>query len=373
MQVRTPPLYQSDEEKDTVPFVLGLFRPRIVLPALADTWSDAQLRSLFAHELAHIKRADLWARWVGLLLCAVQWFNPFVWWAVRRAELASELACDEAVLVEADIAPPQYAEHLLAIASQVSEPGRWVAVAMAKRGDLESRLEGILASRQRGGTSHGKMAFALAILLSFPIAMVAEDSSKPMARPTVILDPGHGGADAGGLSSSGIVEKERNLTLAAFLKKTLVAEGVEVVMTREKDRFLPLKQRVRKATEVKDGIFVSLHFNTHTDPKIQGGEIYVSQGGEAKSMVIGERIMANLLGHAGVKKRFVKENETFLLLRESLHPALLIEGGFLSSPAEAKRIGDDAYLRKMARAIADGLLDRRSPRSIEEKVERGGT
>ncbi len=81
------------------PALLGCLRPRLLLPVgLIDTASDAQLRHVFLHELAHIKRGDIWIGWLVNLLVAMHWFNPVLWWARKRIAIDREQACDATVL-----------------------------------------------------------------------------------------------------------------------------------------------------------------------------------------------------------------------------------------------------------------------------------
>lgn len=79
--------------------VHGLLRPVLLLPADAvERHTTAELRGIFLHELQHLKRADCAWTWLGLIACAVHWFNPLAWLLFRRFCADRELACDEAAL-----------------------------------------------------------------------------------------------------------------------------------------------------------------------------------------------------------------------------------------------------------------------------------
>jgi Antirepressor regulating drug resistance, predicted signal transduction N-terminal membrane component len=81
------------------PTLLGFLRPRLLLPAgLATSFSREELRHVFLHELAHIKRGDILAGWLMLALQIVHWFNPLVWVAFYRLRVDRELACDALAL-----------------------------------------------------------------------------------------------------------------------------------------------------------------------------------------------------------------------------------------------------------------------------------
>lgn len=81
------------------PALLGFLRPRLLLPrTLLDSASPDELRYVFLHELAHLKRRDILTGWLAYVLMAVHWFNPVLWWARRRHAADRELACDACVL-----------------------------------------------------------------------------------------------------------------------------------------------------------------------------------------------------------------------------------------------------------------------------------
>lgn len=98
MGVRTPvTLVETDAISS--PGLFGFIRPRLLLPkGLISNFNREELRHVFLHELAHVKRGDIFAGWVMLVLQAIHWFNPFVWLAFHRVRADRELACDALAL-----------------------------------------------------------------------------------------------------------------------------------------------------------------------------------------------------------------------------------------------------------------------------------
>src|SRR5690606_28503480 len=94
-------------------------------------------------------------------------------------------------------------------------------------------------------------------------------------RPTVVIDPGHGGVDPGATGVSGTYEKDLVLRYGLALRDALEKTGrYRVVMTRDDDRFIPLRGRVQIANEVGGDLFLSLHANTHPSRKLRGASVY---------------------------------------------------------------------------------------------------
>ena len=194
---------------------------------------------------------------------------------------------------------------------------------------------------------------------------------------TVCLDAGHGGNDTGE-RSGGIEEKKYTLLLAKELQDQLTRAGFKVVMTRTTDTRMELSDRTDIARRRKADLFVALHFNTWPGDRneVRGVETYCltpagttssnaqgegdtrwlkANGNDEKNLLLAYHLQKSLVRGLAVEDRGVKRAR-FQVLREAAMPAVLIEGGFLSHPAEQKRILDPAYRRQMARAIVDGLL-----------------
>ena len=100
----------------------GWRRPRILIPACALGWSDERVRTVLAHEIAHVARRDWLVQSMAETLRALLWWNPLAWLACRALRHDSELACDDAVL-RCGVGPTAYADELLQIARIVA-PGR---------------------------------------------------------------------------------------------------------------------------------------------------------------------------------------------------------------------------------------------------------
>lgn len=194
---------------------------------------------------------------------------------------------------------------------------------------------------------------------------------------TVILDPGHGGKDPGATNSLG-TEAAYNLKLAGRVKSQLQAQGFKVVMTRESDRFLSLQERVNLANAVKEkAIYISIHFNSG-GPAARGIETFtLSPPGVAhygrdfipadnQQRSGNEHDSANIALATSVHGSILRRLQThtfdrgikrarFSVLSGVCHPAILLEGGFMSHSYEARLIDNEAYQKSLATGIVEAI------------------
>ena len=234
-------------------------------------------------------------------------------------------------------------------------------------------------------------------IFSHPIATVGEkvyvsrvDFSKlidPVLRPTfiqnagdfntVVLDPGHGGKDPGATNPFG-TEANYNVNVADRVKNQLESKGFKVVMTRDSNLYLSLQQRVDFANSVKgNAIYVSIHFNsgnstargietfTLSPPGIPNYE-HVFKEADLTSRAGNEHDSANIAlatsVHGSILRRLGQntldrgiKRARFSVLSGVRHPAILLEGGFMSHPNEARLIENPSYQAAIANGIVDAI------------------
>jgi beta-lactamase regulating signal transducer with metallopeptidase domain/HEAT repeat protein len=172
-----PRLLQSDEAK--MPFACGILAPTIVLPTECESWSLDRRHAVLLHELAHVRRHDLFGHTLGRLVCAVYWFHPLVWTAAKQLRSESERACDDLALACGTRAT-DYAEHLLDIVTSVrrdSTPA--VALAMARRKEFEGRMLAILDPELRHSSPSRRQSAALITSLALIAVVVGAAAPAP--------------------------------------------------------------------------------------------------------------------------------------------------------------------------------------------------
>lgn len=187
-------------------------------------------------------------------------------------------------------------------------------------------------------------------------------------KPVVVIDAGHGGKDPGKVGCNGALEKEVNLQIALRLKILLEQNDVFVVMTREDDCDLAsenatnrknedLKARVNLTREVSPAVMVSIHQNSFTEEDVDGAQVFYYSGsadGKRLGIMVQEHLKQEL---SDGNQRVAKANKEYYLLKQAECPAVIVECGFLSNPAEAELLVTKEYQEKVAFAIHLGILE----------------
>ncbi len=192
---------------------------------------------------------------------------------------------------------------------------------------------------------------------------------------TVVLDAGHGGQDGGGHTLRGF-EKDYTLDVINGLKASLEAKGLRVLLTRGDDEYLSLEHRAELANAVPNAVFVSVHFNSG-EAEASGVEVYAmtprgaastsdnrtaldqlqqmpGNDFDSASLALANCVHHAVLGDLGVADRGVKRAR-FAVLRLTHAPAILVEGGFMTSGNDSRQITDPVWREKLAESIAVGV------------------
>ena len=239
---------------------------------------------------------------------------------------------------------------------------------------------------------------ALALALSPAPAVAAADSALDRFD-TVVLDPGHGGDDEGARGANGVVEKELVLDVARRLRRRLNAAGMQVLLTRERDVYVPLVDRTTIANEARGDLFISIHANAAPARAARGIETFflsLEASDDAARQVaarenaafrdlavpavasddplvgiLGDLAAAELMQESdefarlaqhelssldGAPSRGVKQ-APFVVLMGLEMPAALVEIGFVSNPHDAQALAADERRERIAQALARAVLE----------------
>ena len=200
------------------------------------------------------------------------------------------------------------------------------------------------------------------------VSAAISNISGTQTKLKVVIDPGHGGNDPGGIGVSGVLEKDVNLSVALFLKANLESQGMEVIMTRDTDKALyssesstnkkkeDLAKRIEIITDTNPDFVLCIHQNIFTDAKYSGAQVFYYQESE-ESARLAACLQAQLI--AGVdpdNTRVPKSNMNYYMLKNSPVPIVIVECGFLTNAEEEAKLGTEEYQRKLAWNIYLGTM-----------------
>ena len=212
-----------------------------------------------------------------------------------------------------------------------------------------------------------------------PPAAARRERAPPSARepfPVVVLDPGHGGQDSGAMVGE-ILEKDLTLDVAQRVDRLLQSQGLATVMTRVGDSYVSLADRASLTNRVPDCVLVSIHFNEGNKPVSSGVETYyadhqtqagrpviswlpflqriAAEAPNLESQSLAGFIQEALVARTKAANRGTKP-EHFFVITNVRHPAVLVEGGFLTNKEDIARLSSIEYREQIATAISEGII-----------------
>lgn len=168
----------------------------------------------------------------------------------------------------------------------------------------------------------------------------------------VFIDAGHGGSDPGAVGN-GLKEKDLTLAIAKECAKVLRAAGVQVKLSRASDTYPTLGERCRMANSWGADLFVSIHINSGGGT---GFETFIYNGGvPAKTKQFQNILHQTIATGCGLKDRG-KKRAGYYVLKHTAMPAVLTENGFIDNKNDAAKLKDTAWLKKVGRLHAEGVL-----------------
>lgn len=216
----------------------------------------------------------------------------------------------------------------------------------------------------------------------------------PRAKPIIVIDPGHGGVDPGTIGDGGAYEKTITLAIAREVKRVLEATGrYRVVLTRDDDIFIPLRQRIQIARQAHGDVFISLHADSHANDETRGASVYTlsENASDAEAEALAQRenkvdliagvdlskesevvtgilidlaqretmnlsarfagILVDEMARSTLLLRNTHRFAGFAVLKAPDVASVLVELGYLSNDADEALLKTKAHRKKLAEAI----------------------
>lgn len=312
---------------------------------------------ILQHELAHIKQLHTVDKILMQLMLAACWLNPFNWLMRNELWLQHEFLADKQAIEDGDT--ETFAKMLLYSVTNTTN-----------RSVISPFFQSPIKRRLLMLTRNGKSPFSLMRrFLAIPILFIAvllmaldTDKSAVLRSPekiVLVLDAGHGGEDVGGKSIYGDMEKDITLSVCKKLTKLSSEYNIEIVPTRAGDTYPTLEERIKKGNSTDNAIFLSIHVNKNTTDDVRKNNYELGINPKSKnydkSRLLASSI-ANKLKDQNLTAEVVDLSKVYVI-RESKHPALLMECGNLDDAENMALLKDETRTEALCRNILSGIVD----------------
>jgi len=335
-------------------------------------WNDridmntASGKSIFKHEVAHIRERHSWDKMFINTVLVIFWSNPVFWLIRRELNIIHEFTADKRSVENGDTAA--FAAMILA----ATYPQQRFAITNNFFYSPVKRRLMMLTKKQDPKMNYISrlLVLPLAVIVfaafSLKTKMVKAPAAPSEKQIVVVIDAGHGGTDKGAINLiNGLPEKDLTLILAKKIQALNINDRIKIILTRETDAFLDLRQKVAFANEQHPDLVISIHIDS--SPKelfdsLTGMNVYVSAKNEdniQKSKLLASGILNLFQKNYGLNVAALptQRQKGILMLDAINHPSVLIEAGYINNKKDYAYLtsekGQDVFAQNILNAIND--------------------
>ena len=327
-------------------------------------WNNAidlhsrQGQQIFNHEIAHVKEKHSYDKMLANVVLIFFWMNPFFWMMKKELSMIHEFIADEQALKDSDI--NAFAEMIL----QTVYPGQNFSLTNNFfHSPLKRRLLMFTKNKNPGVSYFSRLlVLPLMAIIFFAFTIKMKTVSKAFyngKQITVVIDASHGGTD-NGVDANGVTEKDLSLSIAKEIRALNHNPNLVILLSREKDEVMSVKDRTIFATEKKADLFVSIHMDNQDNNTGSGLKIFIPKNDFAylkQSQLLGSAIIESFQNNyqLPVAKDLQQREEGIWVLKENHCPSVLIEAGFLSAPQDVEFLKNVKNQQTVAQNILNGI------------------
>ncbi len=316
---------------------------------------------IFRHELAHIQELHSWDKMFINLVLIIFWCNPIFWLIRKELNMIHEFIADKRAVEDGDTAAfasmilaATYPQHNFYLTNHFfySPIKRRLAMIIKNQNQSVNYISRLLV-----------LPLAVIVFAAFTLkarTIIEKNITNPNEKITVVIDAGHGGADAGAKNIDGTSEKDIALVLAKKIKELNTNENINIILSRETDVFQLVTDKANFAKAQNSNLFVSIHIDGTSEKsynKKTGMTVYVSR--DSFSNNLNSRMFASTMINSFknnyqlyVSPNPAQRQSGVKVLEANSFPSILIEAGYITNDK------DLAYLKsgKGQTAFANNVL-----------------
>ncbi|MGH2647939.1 MAG: N-acetylmuramoyl-L-alanine amidase, partial [Ginsengibacter sp.] len=313
-------------------------------------------QQIFNHEIAHVKEKHSYDKIFMNIVLIFFWINPFFWLMRKELNIIHEFIADKKAVEDDDI--NAFAEMIL---HTVYPSQKFPITNNFFYSPLKRRILIITKNKSPKVTYLSRLlVLPLAAIVFFAFTLKVKKETNMSGYNgkiiTVVIDAGHGGNDNGAISSDGLKEKDITLSIAKKVARLNSNDHVKILLSRDNDKTIPVKDRVEFAKNNNSDLFISIHINAAEKGLNENGfSVLIVKNNTDKNKLLASALIGEL------KKTYttndvisIRQNGVWVL-GNNVCPSAIVECGYLTYPADEKFISDNANQEKIAQNILDAI------------------
>ncbi len=312
-------------------------------------------KKILAHEVAHVEENHSFDKLLIELQLVIGWFNPIIWLIRNELYLIHEFIADQKSIQNNDTS---ILAELLLVSAYPSQ--QHILSNSFFFSPIKRRIQ--MFTNTNTKYSYLRRLTILPIMATMVLLFAfrnGNSKSTPIIKLdkqyTVIIDAGHGGEDLGGIATDGTTEKDLALAIALKVKSLNNNPNINIILSRESDKFISVVDRASFANASNANLLVSIHIDNATNSKDNGTTCYIPS---KKNLYIKESnfIAKNILAATSElfpKSKIATREKGIWVIENAKMPAVLFESGFISNPNDLKIVKSSEA--KIANMILDGI------------------
>ncbi|MGN6341841.1 MAG: N-acetylmuramoyl-L-alanine amidase [Ginsengibacter sp.] len=313
-------------------------------------------QQIFNHEIAHVKEKHSYDKIFMNLVLIFFWINPIFWLMRKELYMIHEFIADKEALEDSDI--NAFAEMIL----QTVYPGQNFSVGNRFFYSPLKRRIMVLTKNKNPKVSYYSrllvLPLAAIVFFAFTLKVNSFTSNSYNGKTiTVVIDAGHGGDDNGAHSASGLKEKDITLSIAKKIAALNSNEHINILLSRDNDQSISVKDRVHFAKDHHADLFVSIHVNGAVNEELNGFSVLIDRNNTEKNQVLASAIINELKATYKTNNKIeIRSNGLGVFVVDSNScPAALVECGYMTNLNDVAFISKDANQEKIAKDILTAI------------------
>ncbi len=311
-------------------------------------------QQIFNHEIAHIKEKHSYDKVFMNIVLIFFWINPFFWLIRKELYMIHEFIADKDALEDSDI--NAFAKMILLTVY----PGQNFSLTNNFFYSPIKRRLLMLTKNKNPKVSYVSrlLVLPLAAIVFFAFTLKVKNNNANLydgKKITIVIDAGHGGSDNGAVSNEGVKEKDITLSIAKKIAELNSNPHLEILLTRNNDYPLSVKDRVEFAKSNGADMFISIHLNAAADKQLNGFSVLIDKNNSQQNLVLGSALINELKKSYKTEDKIGVRDKGVWVLDHNVCPAALVQCGFMSNSEDISFIDKSANQEKVAHDILDAI------------------